>query len=93
MTNNYADLQNFLDYNDSARTDLGLQPGDNVDEWITAWNGDKETQKNFLLTVACMDDENAVTSTEAAECLDGIGSGAFKLVAIGTALAAVIAMF
>ena len=93
MTNNYADLQNFLDYNESARSDLGLQPGDNVDEWIEAWNGDAETQKNFLLTVACTDDETAPTSTEAAECIDTSGSGAFKLVAIGTAFAAVIAMF
>ena len=63
-TNNYADLQNFLDYHEGVRPNLGLEEGDNVDEWITKWQGDADTQKNFMITVACEDEAGAEEDME-----------------------------
>ena len=74
VTNNYADLQNFLDKHEGARESLSLDSDDNVDEWIEIWNGDVETQKNFLITVACVDDEDAKSADEAAACLEDLNA-------------------
>jgi len=48
-TNNYDDLQMFLDNVPNVRTNLKLKATDNVDEWITAWKGEAKTQKDFKI--------------------------------------------
>ena len=47
---NYDDLQNFLDTVPGAKEKMGAE---NVDEWIEAWEGDADTQKEFILKVGC----------------------------------------
>ncbi len=51
-TNNYADLQNFLENVPGAKDNLGVE---DIDGWISAWDGDVATQEGFLLNVQCVD--------------------------------------
>ena len=36
-----------------AHTDVGIATDGTVDDWLTAWSGDKTTMDNFLINVSC----------------------------------------
>merc|ERR1719181_1426486 len=60
--NNYTDLQIFLDTADEATlAAFELFPGDTVEDWIYVWDGDAETQKNFMINVSCVEDLGAAS--------------------------------
>ena len=57
--NNYMDLDNFWNNAVGAKEylagELDLDASTaTVDDWITAWESNKETQEAFILTVNCM---------------------------------------
>merc|ERR1719263_404938 len=94
-TNNYEDLGVFLDNVPGARKNLGLPEGANVDDWIKAWNGSAETQKNFQIQMLCVpgsrfDPKPAMAEAEAGEYLR---DGSVKLASAGAAALALASLY
>ena len=60
-TNNYNDLSYYLDHcTDADKEGLGISDAETIDDWIEIWQGEAETQKNFILKVNCVAIENVV---------------------------------
>ena len=52
-TDRYSDLSLQLANFAGAHTDVGIATDGTVDDWLTAWSGDKTTMDNFLINVSC----------------------------------------